>query len=198
MGSKSGRRRRDRESKLRRADDTSHVPASSRKEEPAAGDAPAESVGAPGPGSRDLEPGPTWAAPTPQPPAADAQEALLPLSSPPPTGSAAGPASLSGAASPRDDASAPVRAQLSDPGVTVAHGARETLDAIRRMETRVDRLTEWLGAFTAWYQHEHRREGGLFGDAVRSRHRHLLVAAMLGIFLPVIVGLVLGARFGWF
>jgi hypothetical protein len=66
------------------------------------------------------------------------------------------------------------------------------------METRVDRLTEWLGAFTAWYQYEHLVEGDRVGDEVRSRHRHILVAAMLGIFLPLILVLVLGGRFGWF
>lgn len=198
MGSKSGRKRRDRERKLRRPEDRAEVPTNGPTGERAAEETPDETVPATGSASPELEPGPLWAPPTVQPPVPHTPEPRLPLSSPPPPMSPVGYGAPQNASSLPGDASAPVRAQLSDPGVSVAHGARETLDAIRRMETRVDRLTEWLGAFTAWYQNEHLVEGDRVGDEGRSRRRHLLVAAMLGIFLPLILVLVLGGHFNWF
>ena len=198
MGSKSGRKRRERERKLRRDEDKPNVPTNGPIGERAAEGALAETVPVTGSASPELDPGPLWTPPTVPPPVPETPEARLPLSSPPPAKAPVGDGAPRDLSSATGDAPAPMRAQLSDPGVSVAHGARETLDAIRRMETRVDRLTEWLGAFTAWYQNEHLVEGDRVGDEGRSRRRHLLVAAMLGIFLPLILVLVLGGHFNWF
>ena len=136
-----------------------------------------------------LEAGPEW--PPPSVPLGAAPPPRAPEAHrPDPKAGAA--AALSPA--PRLALAAPAaeEAQLADPRVTVAYGARETLDAIRRLEAQVDGLTDWLGAFTAWYEREHRH-----GSDARARRQLLLVAAMLAVFLPVIVAVALVARFGW-
>lgn len=217
MGSKSGRKRRRRERKLKAGADSAgskpqepvrepvqevepapeveSVQEAESVQEPVREPVPAEPVREVEPtkeaeategGDRDERPGPAWTPPPGPAPHGEKAEPALPITS------AAAPSA------PTPDEEAPTReAALADPGVAIAHGARETLEAIRRLETRVDRLSEWLGGFTAWYQYSQQSDSQV-GEDVRAARRRRLVAAMVALFLVPIVLLVLAIRFDWF
>jgi len=78
----------------------------------------------------------------------------------------------------------------------VARGARETLDAVHRLETHLDRLTDWMGRFTAWYQFAAVAETDL--DARREQRRRGLVSGMVLLFAPLLILAVVAIRRGWF
>ena len=199
MGSKSGRKRRNREQQLKKRRETkassasqpapsSNKAPSSKTRDAAPASAPAE-VPVPPPTPVEAQPrdeqGPSWS-----PPLDTAGHGLdlspLPLTKADAATVPAKPDSDEPVTAPRAHEETPAR---------VAFGTRETLAAVDRLETRVDRLTDWFGGFSAWYQFAVMSQADLEGQRAR-RHR-LLVAAMGLIFLPVIVLAVVAIRSGW-
>ncbi len=89
----------------------------------------------------------------------------------------------------------PERARVADPRTAVALGAQETLDAIQRLETRLDRLADWMSAYAAWSGVRSQAHQDVSRRA--ALHQRRVVALMLAICLPVMVLLAAGIRFSW-
>lgn len=136
------------------------------------------------------EKGPVWTPPAGAPPPTAAD---TPDGSPPDVPLA--PLPLMGSAKPPRSGS-PRTASVKQASEYVLYGAHESLDAIHRLETRVDRLTEWLGGFSAWYQHAAMAQADLEGR--RDRRRRLLVFGMMIVFAPIIILGIVAIRSGWF
>ncbi|MAG55551.1 MAG: hypothetical protein CMJ83_04595 [Planctomycetes bacterium] len=213
MGSKSGKRRRRREREIKKARDGAAAstaapktpapetpapenpvapsPSESTKVEPepvvAAADAVPDPAVAPPEASpvrdvADPEPGPAWSPPPGWSDREQVEEAQLPLT--------AGPEPLSDP----EVSTARLRApgDLVERTVSIS-GGRETVQALHRVEERLDRLTDWLASWFQWYeQNRPASSGGGLAD-----RRSLLVLLMAVVFAPVLVVFLVAARGGW-